>query len=81
MSDFTFYITKEPCPMCAGMLVNARVKRIVFGLNDPAYGGCGGADDISRLPGSLWHPEIVSGVLEEEAKKILQDFFRERRKK
>jgi len=81
MSDFDFYITKEPCPMCAGMLVNARVRRIIFGLRDPATGGCGGAINIPELPGALWHPEVTGGVLEEEAREIIQQFFRLRRQK
>ena len=81
MSDFDFYITKEPCPMCAGMLVNSRVRRIIFGLNDPATGGCGGALDVPGLPGALWHPEVTGGVMEEDAKELIQQFFRERRQK
>lgn len=81
MSDFEFFITKEPCPMCAGMLVNARVKRIVFGLLDPATGGCGGAINIPELPGALWHPEVTGGVLEAESKELIQRFFRQRRQK
>lgn len=81
MSDFTIYVTKEPCPMCAGMLVNARIRRIVFGAPDPATGGCGGAVDLAALPGALWHPEITGGVRAEEARRLLQRFFRSRRKK
>lgn len=80
MNDFTIYVTKEPCPMCAGMLVNARFRRIVFGAPDPAGGGCGGAVAIPKLPGLLWHPEVVGGVLAEPALALLRDFFRNRRK-
>ncbi len=76
MSDFTFYVTKEPCPMCAGMLVNARVARIVFGAPDPAGGGCGGALDIPGAPGMLWHPEVVGGVMAAESVELLREFFR-----
>jgi len=79
MSDITLYVTKEPCPMCAGMLVNARVRRIVFGVSDPAGGGCGGALDIPGCPTLLWHPEVTGGVLAEEARALLQKFFRSRR--
>jgi len=81
MSDFTIYVTKEPCPMCAGMLVNARIRRIVFGAPDPATGGCGGAVDLAALPGALWHPEITGGVRAEESLRLLREFFRSRRKK
>ena len=81
MSDFTFYITKEPCPMCAGMLINARVKRVVFGTSDPAAGGMGGAFDINTIPGLLWHCEVVRGVLADESLSLIRDFFRRRRLK
>ena len=81
MSDCTLYVTKEPCPMCAGMLVNARIKRIVFGVSDSAGGFCGGAFDINSLPGLLWHPEITGGVCSDEALELIRSFFRERRKK
>ena len=75
MTGITLYVTKEPCLMCAGMLINARFSRIVFGLRDPAGGGCGGAVDLPALPGVLWHPEVEGGVLEEECGKIIKDFF------
>ena len=79
MDEITFYITKEPCPMCAGALVNARAGRIVFGLADPRMGGCGSALDITRHPGVLWHPEVEGGVLAEEAQRIIREFFRNSR--
>ena len=79
MSDCTLYVTKEPCPMCAGMLVNARIKRIVFGVSVSAAGFCGGALDINSVPGLLWHPEITGGVCADESLKIIRDFFRLRR--
>lgn len=81
MSECTIYVTKEPCPMCAGMLVNSRFKRIVFGASDKAGGFCGGAFDINRVPGLLWHPEICGGVCADEALELIQNFFRQRRKK
>ncbi|MBE6355631.1 MAG: nucleoside deaminase [Lentisphaerae bacterium] len=79
MSDYTFFITKEPCPMCAGMLINARVKRVVFGAGDPACGGMGGAFDLNQIPGLLWHCEVTSGVLSEQCLEIIRNFFRKRR--
>lgn len=81
MSDCTIYVTKEPCPMCAGMLINARIKRIVFGTGDPAGGFCGGAFDINSVRGLLWHPEICGGVCAEESLKLIRDFFKLRRTK
>ena len=79
MSDCTIYVTKEPCPMCAGMLINSRIKRIVFGAPDPAGGFCGGAFDINSVQGLLWHPEITGGVCSDEALDMIRQFFRARR--
>ena len=75
MSDCSIYVTKEPCPMCAGMLINSRIKRIVYGAGDPAGGFCGGAFDINSIPGLLWHPEMAGGVCGDES----LEFFRSRR--
>ena len=79
MSGYTFYVTKEPCPMCAGMLVNARVKRIVYGVPDPSGGGCGGALDVPGCPTLLWTPQVTGGVLADEARELLRRFFRRQR--
>ncbi len=79
MSDFTFYVTKEPCPMCAGMIINSRVKRVVFGISDPAAGALGGAFDLNAVPGLLWHCDVTSGVLAQEALSLIRNFFRARR--
>ena len=67
--------------MCTGMLLNARVKRIVFGFSDPAAGGCGGGLDLCSHRGNLWHPEVVRGVMAEETLAQFRAFFREVRKK
>lgn len=80
MSDCTLYVTKEPCPMCAGMLINARIGRIVFGVPDNAGGFCGGAFDINSVPGLLWHPEITGNICAEESLELIREFFRQRRK-
>lgn len=80
MQNVTLYVTKEPCFMCSGMLVNARFKRIVFGLPDPKTGGCGGSIDIPSHPDNLWHPEITGGILADESKTLIQTFFKQRRK-
>ena len=81
MTGYTLYVTKEPCLMCTGMLINARFSRIVFGLRDPAGGGCGGAVDLPALPGLLWHPEVEGGVQEEACSQIIRDFFIRARKR
>jgi tRNA(adenine34) deaminase len=72
----SLYVTLEPCPMCAGALVNARVKRVVYGAHDPKAGA---VESLYRLTqdGRLNHRvEVVSGVLAEEARAKLQDFFK-----
>jgi tRNA(adenine34) deaminase len=79
LTGTTLYVTKEPCPMCAGALAHARVERIVFGVGDPKAGACGGAFNLFDLPGLNHRCEIVPGVAAEESLRLLQDFFREKR--
>jgi len=78
LTGTTLYVTKEPCPMCAGAIVLARPDRVVWGVSDPKRGGST-VFDIFRHPGMNHHPEIVAGVLEEPCRAVLQDFFRRRR--
>ena len=73
------YVTKEPCPMCAGGIVLARLDAVVWGVSDPKRGG-GTTFGIFDHPGVNHHPAIVTGVCEAEAKAVLQGFFKERRK-
>lgn len=75
----TLYVTLEPCPMCTGAIVNARIERVVYGLKDPAAGCCGSVLNINRYPFSHAF-ELTSGVCEEACANILQSFFRARRK-
>ena len=77
MEDVELFVTKEPCAMCAGAMVNARVRRVVYALPDPRSGGCGSALDVTGFPGMLWQVEAVGGVLAEEAKEVMQAFFRD----
>jgi tRNA(adenine34) deaminase len=79
LSGTTLYVTKEPCPMCAGALAHVRVDRIVFGVSDPKAGACGGAFQLFDLPGLNHRCEITPGVLRDESLALLQDFFRKRR--
>lgn len=81
MDGVTIYVTKEPCAMCAGAMVNARVSRVVFGLPDPRSGCAGGAMDVTGFSGMLHQVETTGGVLEEECRTLIQDFFRRIRKK
>ena len=76
MDGVTVYVTKEPCAMCAGAMVNAHLKRVVFALPDPKYGACGSALNVTAHPGALWHVESAGGILENESKALMQEFFR-----
>lgn len=81
MEDVEIYVTKEPCAMCAGAMVNARVKRAVFGLPDPRSGCCGSALDITGFPGMLWQVEVLGGVRSDECLTLMRSFFRKVREK
>lgn len=74
------YVTLEPCAMCAGAIMNARVSRMVFGAADPKSGACGSVVDLFAENRLNHHATIVGGVMAEEAARILQDFFAARRK-
>ncbi len=74
------YVTLEPCPMCAGAIVNARLRRVVFGAADPKAGCFGSVADFNAL-GFNHKPEVISGVLASDCSRLLSDFFAELRKK
>lgn len=76
----TLHVTLEPCPMCAGAIINARLPRVVYGAKEPTNGCCGSAVDLFMLPCSQ-KPELVPGVLEEECSAMLSAFFRRLREK
>lgn len=69
------FVTLEPCPMCAGAMINARIPRVVFGARDPKAGSCGSVVDLFSLPYNH-RPEVISGVLEQECGQVLSEFFR-----
>jgi len=75
----TLFVTKEPCPMCAGALMLARLKRLVFGVHDDRAGGAGSVFPITSAKGLNHVVEVVAGVKETEARDLLQSFFRARR--
>lgn len=79
LTGCTLYATLEPCPMCAGALVHARVDRLVYATADPRTGACGSIMDLVREPRLNHRLDVVSGVLQAEAAELLRDFFRERR--
>lgn len=79
LSDVTLYVTIEPCAMCAGAIVLARIPSVVFGARDPKGGGCGSVFQILQEPGLNHKVEIVEGIKKAECQGILQDFFGRRR--
>lgn len=79
LSDATLYVTKEPCPMCSGAAVMARLKRVVYAVSDPKMGCLGGAAELHRLPRSNHQFPITMGVMEETCKMLLQAFFQAKR--
>ena len=78
MSDCTLYVTLEPCPMCAGAILAARVGRVVYAAKDPVAGAMGSVLNLPRFPLGA-HPEVEGGVLMEEAREMLQAFFKSKR--
>ena len=77
--DTTLYVTLEPCAMCAGAMVHARVQRLVFGAADPRAGAAGSVFDIVRAPALNHQMQVTGGVLVEECGALLKRFFTERR--
>jgi tRNA(adenine34) deaminase len=75
----TLYVTIEPCIMCMGAVVHARVARLVYGAADPKWGGAGSLYDLAADPRLNHRVEIVRGVHEEDCRRLIQDFFRSRR--
>ncbi len=78
-NDCTLIVTLEPCPMCAGALIQARVGTVVYGAADPKRGGLGGSLDLSRHPSAHHHMQVVADVRGEEASVQLEEWFRRRR--
>ena len=70
----TLYVTLEPCPMCAGAIVNARIPRVVFGASDGKCGACGSVCDLFSMDFNH-HPQVQRGVREDECARLLTDFF------
>ncbi len=76
----TLYVTIEPCVMCMGAMIHARVSRIVFGAADPKWGAAGSLYDLPDDARLNHHPEIIRGILEAECRNLIQNFFRAKRK-
>ncbi len=79
LQEATLYVTKEPCAMCAGAMVNTKLGKVIFGAADPRSGAAGSALNVTGFKGMLHQVEVVGGVLGDECLELLQDFFRERR--
>ncbi|NMA41896.1 MAG: tRNA adenosine(34) deaminase TadA [Oligosphaeraceae bacterium] len=79
LHECCLYVSKEPCAMCAGAMVNCRLGKLVFGCSDPRMGAAGSALNITSFTGMLHRVEVESGLLAQECADILQDFFRQRR--
>jgi tRNA(adenine34) deaminase len=79
LTDCTLYATKEPCPMCAGAMVHARLARVVFGASDPKAGAAGSAMNLLQFPTLNHRCQITGGVREKECRALLKNFFTEQR--
>lgn len=79
LTNCDLYVTKEPCPMCAGAILHCRIRRVIFGCGDPKGGAAGGFINLLQQP-TLNHSSIVTpGVMEDESKQLLKSFFMEAR--
>jgi len=81
LNDCTLYVTKEPCPMCAGAIVHVRFQRVVFGASDPKSGAAGSVMNLLQFPSLNHRSDITAGVRLEECRNLLQTFFTEQRAK
>jgi tRNA(adenine34) deaminase len=79
LTDCTLYVTKEPCPMCAGAVVHTRLARVVYGASDPKAGAAGGAMNLLQFPTLNHRCEITAGLRLEECRELLRNFFAEQR--
>lgn len=79
LEDCDLYVTLEPCPMCAGAILNARVRRVFYGARDRAMGACGGVLNLF-MEDFPHHPQLVGGILVEDCQTVLSAFFKELRK-
>lgn len=76
LTDCTLYVTIEPCPMCAGAILQSRIKKVVIGAMDPKAGACGSVLNLLNNPMFNHQTEIITGVLEEECSSLMKDFFK-----
>jgi len=79
LTDTTLYVTVEPCTMCFGAIILARIPRVVFGARDPKAGACGSVYDLTNEPRLNHRVEVFGGLLEQESQTLIQQFFRQLR--
>jgi tRNA(Arg) A34 adenosine deaminase TadA len=79
LTECSLYVTLEPCPMCAGAMIHARLDRVVFGADDPKTGAAGGVFDLLGNPAHNHVVKVTGGCLAEESSALLKEFFRQRR--
>lgn len=80
LTGCVLYVTIEPCPMCAGAIINSRIDRVVYGSSDYKGGAVESLFNVLSHPGLNHEPEVTAGVLADECSQIMKDFFKERRK-
>ena len=81
LEECTLYVTLEPCPMCAGAIVQARIPRVVIGSMNPKAGCAGSVINLLQVPGLNHQVEVTTGVLQEECSRLMSKFFQELRQK
>ena len=79
LTDCTLYVTKEPCPMCAGAIVQARIPRVIYGTADPKAGACHSLFSLTSDIRLNHQSAVLGGIMAEDCKAILQEFFRQQR--
>jgi len=79
LNEAVIYVTKEPCPMCAGAIINSRLERLVYGVADPQMGAAGSVLDLVRDTRLRRQIQVTAGVKEEDCRRILQEFFQQKR--
>ena len=80
LDDCDLYVTLEPCPMCAGAIIQSRIRNVYFGAYDPKGGSCGSVVNLFEVSAYNHHPNYQGGILEQECGQLLSDFFRNKRK-
>ncbi|MDO4467424.1 MAG: tRNA adenosine(34) deaminase TadA [Bacillota bacterium] len=81
LEDCELYVTLEPCPMCAGAIIQSRIPKVIYGASDPKGGSVYSVVNLFEIKEYNHHPEYKKGVLQEECAQLLKDFFKEKRKR